>query len=971
MAQEVSIKVVIEGIDKISSTLKKIAGEIQGTADSTKEASSRFRSLSDGLKDIGKITTGVISGLIGFNILRDIKKWVEDSIEAFARFEAAAVKLASLSVEAGQSIKGLSLAYRVMASSAAYQLAVTGEQAMAALESLVKAGLSGRDAMMALKDAIVLARLEGVDFSTAANNMVQVMAQFGITGDQARRVVDALVNASRLGIGSANDFAQGLANVGATARAMGMSLEEVTSWLVVLERRVGSAQEAGTMFNRFLLDLYEIAGKLGVPIRDVQGNLRNVNDIMLDVINTVKNSGMSFADMQERLQGVDVRALKALMTFTQMTENIQELNAEISRSGTSWEAYANYLETTAGKIARVEAENDRLMRRFGAQAGVLEELKLGFFKVADAVATSWQGILGAVMGSKFDQYLAYIETHLRILGDVSEETAAQWLRGWVQAGDITAAEALKIADAVALSGEYIADLVERAVDAGVEVPNAFKGIAEQVKKTREEQEVLNRAMIDYEKATSVIRQVARSFGLQGETVAELINKMFGLNIAYDEHADEAKKLMDALGLTEDQAKQLIMALEQEAQAQENAKGKTREHAESLEDLVKAMYDAAGSVVNYGAVTGPLTSNLGKLREAMDKVIEKGGEIPKVVEDAFNYFSQLNEQLAGAERKMRGLSVASEIAGYGISYYNTMLSVNRALIIDELQAIDAEIQKRKEQLEAYQLQAQQSQRERELLAGAINQLKQEIAEWENRKQALLDSISLTAEQIATQERLKAVQDVLSFTTQQLSLMQTALQLAMMGAGDTANTFMNVIMALTNAQSDGIVTEEEFKNILQLLGIQFDESGRPVMNFTSILQKFKDEVQANIEKVQGFRSELAKLDGMTVHTYHYHHEITVKEGGGGGGGGFGTAPKSRNVGAKPAQLGEWYAREGLYYLHRGEMVLPRNVAEWFRSYGPVAAQKNIHVSISVNAGGVADPNALAEIVSRKLVQRLRAM
>jgi hypothetical protein len=237
--------------------------------------------------------------------------------------------------------------------------------------------------------------------------------------------------------------------------------------------------------------------------------------------------------------------------------------------------------------------------------------------------------------------------------------------------------------------------------------------------------------------------------------------------------------------------------------------------------------------------------------------------------------------------------------------------------------------------------------------------------------LLDSISLTAEQIATQERLKAVQDVLSFTTQQLSLMQTALQLAMMGAGDTANTFMSVIMALTDAQSDGIVTEEEFKNILQLLGVQFDESGRPVMNFTGILQKFKDEVQANIEKVQGFRSELAKLDGMTVHTYHYHHEITVKEGGGGGGGGFGAAPESRNVGAKPAQLGEWYAREGLYYLHRGEMVLPRNVAEWFRSYGPVAARKSIQVNISVNAGGVADPNALAEIVSRKLVQRLRAM
>jgi hypothetical protein len=55
----------------------------------------------------------------------------------------------------------------------------------------------------------------------------------------------------------------------------------------------------------------------------------------------------------------------------------------------------------------------------------------------------------------------------------------------------------------------------------------------------------------------------------------------------------------------------------------------------------------------------------------------------------------------------------------------------------------------------------------------------------------------------------------------------------------------------------------------------------------------------------------------------------------------------------------------------MVLPRNVAEWFRSHGPVAAQKTVNVRVNINAGGITDPNLLAEIVSRKLVQRLRAM
>ncbi|MDW7987081.1 MAG: hypothetical protein RMI88_07735 [Nitrososphaerota archaeon] len=111
-------------------------------------------------------------------------------------------------------------------------------------------------------------------------------------------------------------------------------------------------------------------------------------------------------------------------------------------------------------------------------------------------------------------------------------------------------------------------------------------------------------------------------------------------------------------------------------------------------------------------------------------------------------------------------------------------------------------------------------------------------------------------------------------------------------------------------------------------------------------------------------------MTVHTYHYHHVITV---GGEGGGGGGEGGEARTVWgapwAPPAQHGAWYTREGPYYLHRGEMVLPRHVAEWFRGHGPVT--KNVSVNVNINASGVSDPKVLADIVSREIARRLRAM
>ncbi len=53
----------------------------------------------------------------------------------------------------------------------------------------------------------------------------------------------------------------------------------------------------------------------------------------------------------------------------------------------------------------------------------------------------------------------------------------------------------------------------------------------------------------------------------------------------------------------------------------------------------------------------------------------------------------------------------------------------------------------------------------------------------------------------------------------------------------------------------------------------------------------------------------------------------------------------------------------------MVLPKQVAEWFRKYGGIAT-KNISINVSINATGMHNAKMLAEIVSRELVRRLRS-
>ena len=77
---------------------------------------------------------------------------------------------------------------------------------------------------------------------------------------------------------------------------------------------------------------------------------------------------------------------------------------------------------------------------------------------------------------------------------------------------------------------------------------------------------------------------------------------------------------------------------------------------------------------------------------------------------------------------------------------------------------------------------------------------------------------------------------------------------------------------------------------------------------------------------------------------------------------------------AQRGAWFTKEGLYYLHRGEMVLPRNVAEWFRRGGFASKSVTIHAPVKIEVHGSVfgeDLEELSEEISRRIVKSLRVM
>ncbi|MEM4189321.1 MAG: phage tail tape measure protein [Candidatus Caldarchaeum sp.] len=835
---------------------------------------SRAQSALEQFGNIAEITLGVGFGNIMTRAADMVKEFAEESVKRFAEFERQAKTLAYLSHEAGQDVDLLAQAFRSAASAAAADFATSGSQALAVLEALVKAGLSGRDAIQALGSVLALAKIEGADFATAGANVVQVMAQFGLKGQEAARAVDTLVNASRLGIGTANDFAQGLANTGATSRALGLSLEDTATWLVVLERRFGNAQEAGTHLNRLLLDLAEIAAKLGVPIRDAEGNLRNMNDVILDVIAAARAMGGDFTQLQEKLRGVDMRALKALATLAQMSENFSELRSEIGQTGTAMETLNGVLNTTAGRFEQMQATVDRAQRNIGESlsglAVSLGSVVLPAFQVALARLSV---VFAALTGNAYEMKRAILDVYLA-LGGVTEETAGNMIKSWVEAGEITVAEALKMAESLGIMTPAILELIDLATKAGVEVPEAFKNIsssmdtvAATVDETVQKMTQLQNSIAGLKAESEAYAASASVFDMQIQLVTaglgEKATKIEAVKNQLDEWRASQERLnaiMSVFNYLQAQARIQLLVLEL---AEKGLTEQSQNLGETLDMLNQVMADGKISSQEYESMLKALANRFPELRAVIEPVLKLLHDFGNVEIDAGKAGEDVAEQVDEQRRAMdakaksvdtlaatiQAYQAVEQRLGFLTQQINTALQVRKALYLEVGDAIDVLSQAENRNFEKTDEWMQQAYQAIDLLvqegfltrdqAAALNGLipvmdtSNDMRErWNNLLAEAVERYkeltSLTREEQITLERLNAISSVLGLTQQALQLQQQALTLEMLGQSEAAEKLRGAFNRLGDAMQDGYIDAEEFQNILKELQytpfeLQFDFTG----------------------------------------------------------------------------------------------------------------------------------------------------
>lgn len=252
-----------------------------GKAENTLTASERragllvteLARLENGLDDVGKEARDADKDLGGFKqAIIGAQRYVgelavmglqaagqalfnfgKQSLLAAGNFEEAMIGFEALAggelQQAGYSIEEVEEKFLALGESTRY----SAMQASEAATELYKGGASIEEIMGGATDAtLALAGASGIELGPAAEIVAKNLAIWGDEGETATSITDLLTKAANSSTVEVGELAQGIANAGGAARAVGLSYEELTTTLGLIAPAFSSSSEAGNGFKTFL-----------------------------------------------------------------------------------------------------------------------------------------------------------------------------------------------------------------------------------------------------------------------------------------------------------------------------------------------------------------------------------------------------------------------------------------------------------------------------------------------------------------------------------------------------------------------------------------------------------------------------------------------------------------------------------------------------------------------------------------------
>lgn len=357
---------------------------------SIKAAGANAQQLAEGMEQSGRKTSLLTTGLAAAGM-------------AAGALGVAAIKTASdfdASMSGVQSVTRASAAemdlLRQAAIDAGADTIYSASEAAAGITELGKAGLSTSDILSGgLSGALDLAASEGIDVSEAAELMATALTQFGLSGDRATDVADALAAGAGNASGSARDLGFALSQAGTMAHTYGISMEETVGVLSAFASAGMIGSDAGTSLRSMLQHLGNptdeaktLMDELGISVYDSSGHFVSLANLAGQL--QTQMGGLSEEERNAAMAtifGADaVRA--ATQLYNQGAAGVEKWTKTVSQSGYAADMASTRTDNLQGDLEQLSGSFETLLINLGEGGqGPLRSLVQALDTLVDAFSS--------------------------------------------------------------------------------------------------------------------------------------------------------------------------------------------------------------------------------------------------------------------------------------------------------------------------------------------------------------------------------------------------------------------------------------------------------------------------------------------------------------------------------------------------------------------------------------------------------
>lgn len=227
-------------------------------------------------------------------------------------------------------------------------LPITAKDAATAMTYLVQRGTSAADTLATVDSVANLAIAQSTNMGEVAELLGTAMSSFSIDIGEAAKVTAVFNNACNQSPLSMQRLMAAFKYAAPAAGSLGISITEAVSAMEAISRVLPSGEMTGTGYAMVLSKIAAKSEIAGVKTHNLDGSLRSVKDIFLDL----KKAQASYAELNKVF---GQRGVKAALALQQNAEALEEYEARLKNYGTTQGAVDEKAKTFTNTMAALRS----------------------------------------------------------------------------------------------------------------------------------------------------------------------------------------------------------------------------------------------------------------------------------------------------------------------------------------------------------------------------------------------------------------------------------------------------------------------------------------------------------------------------------------------------------------------------------------------------------------------------------------